>query len=112
MKADLALRAVADAEGVEATDEDVDDEIVRLAERLKARPEGVRRDLDRAEQLPAVRSDIRKGKALGWLVDHAEVVDEEGRLIDRAELEPAQIETAQPEPDEPQPDESTEGNPA
>jgi trigger factor len=87
VKADLALRAVAEAEAVEVTDDELDAEIGRLAERAGRKPAEVRRQLDRAEQLPAVRSDIRKGKALEWLVDHVEVVDEEGRPVDRADLE-------------------------
>ena len=102
VKADLALRAVAEAESLEATEEDVDNEIVRLAERLNQKPAQVRRQLERGEQMPAVRSDVRKAKALEWLLEHVEVVDEEGHSIDRADLkmpEPgeqtAQSETAE-----------------
>jgi trigger factor len=87
VKADLALRAVADAESIEADDADIDAEVARLAERLGQKPAAVRRSLDRADQLPAVRSDVRKGKALEWLVDHVEAVDEEGRSVERALLE-------------------------
>jgi trigger factor len=90
VKADLALRAVADAEEIEADDDDVDAEIGRLAERTGLKPAEVKRQLERADQLPAVRSDVRKAKALEWLVDHVEVVDQEGHPIDRAELEPVQ----------------------
>jgi trigger factor len=86
VKADLALRAVADAEGLEATDEDVDAEINRLAERYGQKPAQLRRQLERAEQMPAVRSDVRKSKALEWLIDHVEVVDTDGQPIDRALL--------------------------
>ena len=89
VKADLALRAVADAESIEAQEADLDAEIARLAERMGQKPAALRRSLDRAEQLPAVRSDIRKGKALEWLVDHVEVFDEEGRPVDRALLAPS-----------------------
>jgi trigger factor len=87
VKADLALRAVAESEGLEATEEDIDEQIDRLAERTGMKPNDVRRQLERAEQLPAVRSDIKKSKALEWLVEHAEIVDEEGHAVDRAELE-------------------------
>ena len=38
--------------------------------------------------MAAVRSDLRKGKALEWLLDHIEVVDEEVHPIDRAALTP------------------------
>ncbi len=87
VKADLALRAVADAENIEVTDEDVEAEIGRLADRFEAEPEQVREQLESTEQMPAVRSDVRKGKAIEWLVDHVEVVDADGHPIDRALLE-------------------------
>jgi trigger factor len=86
VKADLALRAVADAEGLEASDEELDAEIERIAQAAGQKPAAVRKQLDRNEQLPAVRSDIRKGKALAWLTEHVEIADEEGKIIDRAEL--------------------------
>jgi trigger factor len=86
VKADLALRAVADAEALEATDEELDAEIERIAQAAGQKPAAVRKQLDRNDQLPAVRSDIRKGKALAWLTDHVEIADEEGKIIDRAEL--------------------------
>ena len=42
----------------------------------------MRRDLERRGILEAVRSDIARGKALRFLVDHAEVVDEAGNPLD------------------------------
>ena len=89
VKADLALRALADAEGLEATEEDLDDEIARLAESVGRSAAQVRRNLVTSDQLPAVRSDVRKAKALAWLMEHVDVVDPEGQPIDRAELEPS-----------------------
>ena len=85
VKADLALRAVAEAEDIEVSDEDIEAELGRMAERLGQKPAQLLRQLERAEQMPAVRSDVRKSKALEWLVDHVEVVDEEGHLIDRSQ---------------------------
>jgi trigger factor len=87
VKVDLALRAVADAEFIETTDEELDEEFARVAERLDQDPAKVRQEFERAEQVPAVRSDIRKRKALDWLVDHVELVDEDGQPIDRDALE-------------------------
>ena len=95
VKADLALRALADAEAIEATDEDIDAEVERLAERFKSKPEKLRRDLERQDALPTVRSDIRKAKALEWLVQNVDVVDEDGHPIDRAELSPTHEESAE-----------------
>ena len=87
VKADLALRAVADAEAIEVSDDEIDAEIEALAARLREKPEKVRKQLERNEQLPAVRSDLRTRKALEWLLEHVEVVDPEGEPIDRADLE-------------------------
>ena len=86
VKADLALRAVADAEGIECTDDDLDAEIEQLAARVEEKPAKVRKELDRADQVPAIRSDIRKRKALDWLIEHVELVDEHGEAIDRDSL--------------------------
>jgi trigger factor len=84
VRADLALRAVAAHQGIIATDEELDEEIARIAERLEEKPNKVRRDLERRGMLEAVRSDIAKGKALRYLVEHADVVDEAGNPVDLA----------------------------
>jgi trigger factor len=101
VKADLALRAVVEAEGIEVDDDEVDAEIARIAERMGEPAASVRAQLERAEQLPAVRSDLKRGKALEWLADHAEVVDEDGKPVDRALLQPS-------EPDQPDSDSDAE----
>jgi trigger factor len=80
--ADLALRAVVMQEAIEAGDAEVDVEIARIAERAGGKPETVRRDLERRGVLEAVRFDIARGKALEFLVEHANVVDEAGNPID------------------------------
>jgi trigger factor len=87
VKADLALRAVIEAEGITADDDEVEEELVRLAARLEQPVEQVRGQLERAGQLSAVRSDLTRGKALEWLADRAEVVDPDGTPIDRSALE-------------------------
>ena len=90
VKADLALRAVAEAEGIEASDAEIDAEIHRIAHQVGEKPADLRRRLERADQLQSIRSDAEKGLALGWLTEHAEIVDEEGQPVDRADLqEPA-----------------------
>ena len=88
VKADLALRAVAKAEGIEPTEEDIEAEIVRLASAYNIKPAEARRNLERADQMPAVRSDWKKSRALDWLLEHVEIVDEEGHPVDRSLLEP------------------------
>jgi trigger factor len=87
VKVDLALRAVADAEGIDASDEDLDEELEGVAARVGQPVDEVRERLGRAGQISAVRSDIRKRKALEWLLERTEVRDPDGATIDRSELE-------------------------
>lgn len=96
VKADLALRAVADAESLEPTPEEVDAEIVRLAEAYGQRPDRLRKALEDNGQMPAVLSDLRKSKAFDWLLERVELVDPEGQPVDRTML-------ATDPPSEPQP---------
>jgi len=102
VKADLALKAVAELEGVEATDEDVEQEILDLARQNKKKPSAMRKELENEDHLPAVRSGIRKTKALEWLIAHTEFVDEEGQVIDRSQLTPASFETNSADSPEPE----------
>jgi len=87
VKADLALRALAEAEEMEVTDSDIEAELASMAERYNAPPAELARQLDDADQMDSLRSDLRKGKALNWLLEHVEVVDEEGRPVDRSLLD-------------------------
>jgi trigger factor len=86
VKADLALRALAQAEELTLTDEELDTEIESMAQRMETTPEQLRRQLDTAGRTGAVRSELRKGKALQWLLDHVELFDEEGNPISRDDL--------------------------
>jgi trigger factor len=102
VKVDLALRAVADAEEIECTDDDLEEELTTVSERVGEKVDRVRLEFERGGQLAAVRSDVRKRKALDWLLERVEVVDEDGQPIDRAELE------IRPAPDESQGDSDDE----
>jgi len=87
VKVDLALRAVAEAESIECTDDDLLEDLEGVAERVGEDVDEVRERLERAGQMSAVRSDIKKRKALEWLLERVEVLDPEGATIDRSELE-------------------------
>jgi trigger factor len=86
VKVDLALRALVEAEAIEVTDEELDEELTAMGERLQMDVDEVREQLERAGRLPAVRSDRRKAKAMRWLVDNVELVDEEGNPVSREDL--------------------------
>jgi trigger factor len=81
VRVDLALRAVVLAEGLDATDEELDEEIARLIAGGDLDLDEARRQLQDAGQLTAVRSDVSKRKALEWLVEHSEVVDPDGNPV-------------------------------
>ena len=87
VKADLALRAVADGQSIDPTDDDMEAEFARLAQAYGMDPGRVRHDLEAGGQIAAVRADWKKTRALEWLLEHVEVVDTEGKLVDRALLE-------------------------
>ncbi len=86
VKADLALRALVEAEEMSLSDDELDAEMVTMAERMGTGPTELRRQLDTAGRTGAVRSELRKGKALEWLLDHVELFDEEGNPMSREDL--------------------------
>jgi trigger factor len=86
VKVDLALRALVEEEDVVVSDEELDEEMAAMGERLEMDVDEVRKQLERAGRLPAVRSDRRKAKAMRWLVDNVELVDEEGKPVSRDDL--------------------------
>ena len=86
---DLALRALAEAEAIEVTDEEVDAEFAQFAERMGVDLGQVREQFESGGQVSAVRSDLRKQKAFEWLLEQVHIVDTDGNPVDRAELEAA-----------------------
>jgi trigger factor len=86
VKADLALRALVEAEAIEISDEELDEELAAMGTRLEMDADQVRSQLERAGRLSAVRSDRRKAKAMRWLVDSVELVDENGAPVSRDDL--------------------------
>jgi trigger factor len=86
VKADLALRALVEAEELPLTEDELSAEISTMADRMGTTAADLRRQLDTAGRTGAVRSELRKGKALEWLLDHVDLVDEEGNPMSREEL--------------------------
>ncbi len=95
VKTDLALRAVAAAEGIEVSEEDIDSELAPVAEQAKLDLETVRQRFTDSGQMSAVRSSIQKNKALEWLIERVEIVDPDGTVIDRTALEAPESATDQ-----------------
>lgn len=88
VKVDLAIRAVVTAEGLDPADEDVDEVIVDMVGDADITLDAAREQLRSNGQLSAIRSDLAAERAVTWLVEHAEVVDPDGKPIDERFLQP------------------------
>ena len=73
IKADLVLEAVARAEGVQVTREDLDRETEGLAQAMGRDVKEVRRILEQSGQVTSLAGDIIRSKALDLLVEAADV---------------------------------------
>ncbi len=82
VKVDLALRAVATAEDLTVNDEDVDAEYERIAIQVRQKPAQVRKAYERNDAVTELTAQLRKSKALDWLLRHVEIVDPDGNPID------------------------------
>jgi trigger factor len=86
VRVDLALRALADAEEIEVSDEELDQAVQEIASQAHSAVDEVHERLDRSGRLAAVRSGRRKAKALSWLLDNVELIDENGKPVSREDL--------------------------
>jgi trigger factor len=73
VKAELLLDRIASAENIEASDEDMDREISRIAERSGESEPAVRASLTKQGALDRMRSKLRSEKTLEWLQNNSEV---------------------------------------
>jgi trigger factor len=85
-RVDLALRAIALAESIEATEDDLELEFDAVAQRVDQDIDVVRSQLTEAGHLPALRTDVAKRKSLDWLTETVAIVDEAGVSISFADL--------------------------
>ena len=83
---DDALRAVAAAESMEVTDDDLEREYRQIGLRSNQKADRVRRAYEQNDAVTDLVSMLLKNKALDWLVEHVEIVDTEGSPIERSLL--------------------------
>ena len=89
-KADLALRAVAAAESIVATDEDVDYELAALAAQVGQTVDELKSSFfaDDESRLKGVRLDAQMRKTREWVLEQVEITDLDGNPVERSSLNP------------------------
>lgn len=73
LKNELVLGAIGEKEGLEVKEEEVDNEIEKLAQRMNVEGSEVKKRLEERGNLGLLREDILLRKTLDWLVDQAEI---------------------------------------
>lgn len=82
VRVDLALRAVATAEGIDVTDDELDNEFQAIAIRFNEKAAKVRKVYEQNDAVGELVAQMRKSKALDWLVHHVTYVDQNGTVLD------------------------------
>ena len=86
VRADLALRALAEAEEIVVDDKELAAQVERLASQTNQDARSLASRLARTGGLEQLRSDVRNEKAVAWLVNSVDIVDEQGDPMDRTLL--------------------------
>jgi trigger factor len=81
VKVDLALRAVATARNIVVEDADIDKEIDRIAMQVNRKAAEVRKAYEKQDMMVDLVAQIRKSKAVDWLLRNSTLVDEKGNAI-------------------------------
>ena len=87
--ADLVLEAVARAEDIQVTPEELAGEITGLAAALGREPKEVAKTLESNGQIASLAGDIIRSKALDILVEHANIRLKEDAILSDASNEPS-----------------------
>jgi trigger factor len=81
VKVDLALRAVAEAQNISADDDEVDVELSRIATQAGRKVAQVRKVYEQNDAMGELIAQIRKSKAVDWLLRNSTLVDPDGNPI-------------------------------
>ena len=81
VKVDLALRAVAEAQNISADDDEVDIELNRIATQAGRKVAQVRKVYEQNDAMGELVAQIRKSKAVDWLLRNSTLVDPDGNPI-------------------------------
>jgi trigger factor len=82
VKAQLVLDTVADAEELGVTDEELTQEVVRRAQQAGVAPQAYADQVVEGNQLGPLVADVRRGKALAFVLERASLTDSAGKPVD------------------------------
>jgi trigger factor len=82
VKVDLALRAVATAQNIEVTDEDLEAEYEAIGVRVNEKTAKVRKAYEQNDAVTDLIAQMRKSQALEWLLHNISYVDQNGAVLD------------------------------
>jgi trigger factor len=85
----LLLDTIADAEDVQVSDDEFGHEIVHRAQRAQMQPQQYYDQLVQSGAAPAVYGDVRRGKALAWVMEQVTMKDSDGNTLSLDELREA-----------------------
>ena len=94
VRVDLAMRALVKAEGLEPSDEEIDEELVNTAQAMNVDPEVLRKNLRETGRVVSFSSEVGKMKASKWLIENAMYIDGAGVEINKSLLEKDQSDDA------------------
>jgi len=86
VKVDLALRAVAVAQAIAASDDDIEQELERIALQVGRKVNQVRKAYQENDALTELAAQIHKSQAVDWLLRNSTLVDPEGNAISADDL--------------------------
>ena len=75
VRSTLVLDEIARREQIEATEDDVEQEIAKFAERAGRAPAAVRARLEKEDGLEKIRAGIQREKTMTWLLDKAAIIN-------------------------------------
>jgi trigger factor len=86
LKSQLVLDKIADTEQLSVSEAELSSWLVAQAPRYGMSPDQFAQELVSAGQVPAAVAEVRRSKALAFVLEHAKVVDTNGLIIDLSQL--------------------------
>ncbi len=96
IKNEFVIDAIAQQEGIDVSDEELDAEIARIAQEQEVKGDELRRELQKQDQIEGLRARVRRAKAVDFILEHAQIEEvdlprkDESRIIQPEQQPPAE----------------------